>query len=102
LATAPGQRANGCRRVRSPRFGGPLQKHVPGYIRDYDAIRAKGVDLIVCVSINDPFVMQAWGKALNADGKVLRPRLNWNATNAGAWLTSLRLAGHPVHPWHPT
>jgi len=53
-----------------------LQKHVPGYIRDYDAIRAKGVDLVVCVSINDPFVMQAWGKALNADGKVMPVRLD--------------------------
>ncbi len=46
-------------------------QHLPGYIRDADAIRAKGVDLIACVAVNDPFVMDAWGKAKGATGKVL-------------------------------
>ncbi len=46
-------------------------KHLPGYVKEADAIRAKGVDLIACVSVNDPFVMDAWGKAQEATGKVL-------------------------------
>jgi peroxiredoxin len=45
-------------------------KHVPGYVARYDAFRAKGVDEIWCVSVNDAYVMDAWGKDQKADGKV--------------------------------
>jgi peroxiredoxin len=38
------------------------EQHLPGYIANADAIRAKGVDDIICVSVNDAFVMGAWGK----------------------------------------
>ena len=41
--------------------------HLPGYVVNADAIKAKGVDSIVCLSVNDAFVMDAWGKDKNAE-----------------------------------
>jgi glutaredoxin/glutathione-dependent peroxiredoxin len=41
--------------------------HLPGYVVSADKIKAKGVDAIVCVSVNDAFVMDAWGKDKNAE-----------------------------------
>lgn len=40
--------------------------HVPSFIRTIDAFKAKGVDAVICLSVNDPFVMQAWGDATGA------------------------------------
>ena len=45
-------------------------KHVPGYLANYDALTAKGVDEIWCISVNDAFVMGAWGRDQKAGGKV--------------------------------
>jgi peroxiredoxin len=46
-------------------------KHVPGYVQNFDAFKAKGVDAIACVSVNDAFVMGAWGKDQGSGDKVL-------------------------------
>lgn len=44
--------------------------HVPGYIKESDAFKSRGVDAIVCLAVNDPFVLKAWGDALGAEDKV--------------------------------
>ena len=41
--------------------------HLPGFVVNSDTIKAKGVDSIICLSVNDAFVMGAWGEAHNAD-----------------------------------
>ena len=43
------------------------QAHLPGYVVNADAIKGKGVDSIVCLSVNDAFVMDAWGQNANAE-----------------------------------
>jgi peroxiredoxin len=45
--------------------------HLPGFLQNADAIRAKGVDTIACTSVNDVHVMNAWSRNAGADGKVL-------------------------------
>ncbi len=51
----------------SPICSGP---HIPGYIKEYNAFKKKGIDEIWCISVNDPFVMWAWSKELKNDGKI--------------------------------
>ncbi len=46
-------------------------RHLPGYLQHFDALKAKGVDTIACMAVNDMFVMNAWGKNSNVGDKVL-------------------------------
>jgi peroxiredoxin len=46
-------------------------KHVPGFVQNDAALKAKGVDAVACLSVNDAFVMGAWGKDQKSDGKVV-------------------------------
>ena len=45
-------------------------KHVPGYLANAEQLKAKGVDEVACISVNDAFVMGAWARDLHSDGKV--------------------------------
>jgi len=63
-------------------------QHVPGYLEQFDAIKAKGVDEIWCVSVNDPFVMGAWGRDL----KVAKLGLEFDLTKRGLGVRSQRYA----------
>ncbi|HEX7156505.1 MAG TPA: peroxiredoxin [Burkholderiaceae bacterium] len=45
-------------------------QHVPSYVKNFDALKGRGVDEIWCLSVNDAFVMGAWGREQKATGKV--------------------------------
>ncbi|EGD75441.1 peroxiredoxin V protein [Salpingoeca rosetta] len=59
LFGVPGAFTPGCSRT-----------HLPGYVQRHDDLKAKGYDVLACVAVNDPFVMEAWGKDQKVDGKV--------------------------------
>ena len=61
-------------------------KHLPGYLQNADALKAKGVDAVVCMAVNDPFVMGAWAKDQGVDG-----RLTMVADGSGAFTKALGL-----------
>lgn len=61
-------------------------KHVPGYVANYTQLKAKGVDEIWCVSVNDAFVMGAWGKDQKTAGKV-----RMMGDGSGIWTKALGL-----------
>ena len=46
-------------------------KHLPGYVNLYQQYKDKGINHIICVSVNDPFVMSAWGKENNVGDKII-------------------------------
>lgn len=56
--------------------------HLPGFVVGADKMKERGVDAIVCVSVNDAFVMDAWGKSANAEGLVMAADGNGDFTRA--------------------
>ncbi len=46
-------------------------KHLPGFVEKYDQFKAKGVDTVACLAVNDVFVMDAWGKASGVGDKIV-------------------------------
>ena len=46
-------------------------KHLPGYVKNIDAFKNKGIDHVICMSVNDPFVMSSWGKEHNVGDKIV-------------------------------
>lgn len=77
-------------------------KHLPGFKEHSTALKAKGVDTIACTSVNDVFVMDAWGKSQDADGVVMLAdgngafakavELEMDATGFGMGIRSQRYA----------
>lgn len=61
------------------------ETHLPGFVARYDDIAAKGVDRVVCVSVNDVFVMGAWGKTQNAENILMA------ADGSAEWTKALGL-----------
>lgn len=60
LFAVPGAFTPGCSRV-----------HLPGYVEQADELKAKGVDTIACIAVNDAFVMAAWGEAHDVGDRIL-------------------------------
>src|SRR4051794_27548843 len=46
------------------------QKHLPGYVSELSALKAKGIDMVACLSVNDAWVMKSWAEAHDALGKI--------------------------------
>jgi len=59
--------------------------HLPGYVVQADEFKAKGVDAIICLAVNDAFVMEAWGKSQNAENLMML------ADGDGSFTTALGL-----------
>ena len=68
------------------------KEHLPGFVDQADAIKAKGVDTIACMAVNDMFVMDAWGNSAGAGGKVLM-LADGNGTYAAALGLELDASG---------
>ena len=45
--------------------------HLPGYVKNFEKLKDKGIDKIFCISVNDPYVMNAWGKANNVGNNII-------------------------------
>lgn len=60
LFAVPGAFTPGCSKV-----------HLPGYLENYDELKQKGVDVVACTAVNDPWVMQAWADAHGVGDKIL-------------------------------
>jgi peroxiredoxin len=60
LFAVPGAFTPGCSKI-----------HLPGYMQGYDELKAKGVDTVACVAVNDPWVMQAWAEAQGVGDRIL-------------------------------
>lgn len=61
-------------------------QHVPGFLEHFDALKAKGIDEIWCVAVNDAFVMGAWGRDQKVNG-----RIRMMADGSGVWTRALGL-----------
>lgn len=68
-------------------------EHLPSYVASYEGLKAKGVDLVVCLAANDVFVLMGWGKVSNAEDKVIF-LADWNAEIAKSLGLDIDLSAH--------
>ena len=73
-------------------------KHLPGFVQNVDAIKAKGVDTVICIAVNDAFVMGVWGKDQGVGDKIVM-LADGSAALTKALGLELDLTGR--QPWHP-
>ena len=66
------------------------EKHLPGFLDNVAAFKAKGVDEVWCVAVNDMFVMDAWGRSMNVDGN-----MRMLADGSADWTKKLGLGFRP-------
>ena len=81
------------------------EKHLPGFLDNVDAFKAKGIDEVWCVAVNDMFVMEAWGRDKNVNGKMRmladgsaewakKLGLTFDLTEKGMGVRSLRFSAY--------
>lgn len=73
--------------------------HLPGYEKHYDEIKAQGIDEIVCLSVNDAFVMFQWGKNLGVEKVFLLPDGSGDFTRQMGMLVEKRNLGFGMRSW---
>lgn len=69
------------------------KEHLPSYVTSFDDLKTKNVDLIACLSVNDVFVLMAWGKSANAEDKITF-LADWNADVARSLGLDIDLSAH--------
>ena len=75
------------------------EAHLPGYVVNADEFKAKGIDQIICLSVNDAFVMYQWGKSQNANHVFLLPDGNGEFTRKMGMLVDKSNLGFGMRSW---
>ena len=75
------------------------ETHLPGYEAEFDAFRSLGVDRVICVSVNDAFVMRQWGLALGIEHVMLLPDGNGEFTRKMGMLVERGSVGMGLRSW---
>jgi peroxiredoxin len=73
--------------------------HLPGYEADYDQYKAMGIDEVICISVNDAFVMYQWAKSLGVEKVFMLPDGNGEFTEALGMLVSKKNLGFGKRSW---
>ncbi|MCR9271814.1 MULTISPECIES: peroxiredoxin [Mameliella] len=75
------------------------ETHLPGYERHYDAFRARGIDRVICLSVNDAFVMHQWARAQGIEKVMMLPDGNGDFTRLMGMLVDRSAQGMGLRSW---